>query len=489
MGRMESGPETKIEKGPEGLEKKVIGVDLDDTLFWREVGIRYFGHLKNVLRRPALPNKTLDEIPQYDHTPYDIPASGIKERVSRVWHSRRTEISGMAEMVSEELAAGTDVYGITGRRTSKGWFEMTDDQLRAAKIKLTGIRMTPKGVSGILSKADSIRELGITDFYEDDRRTVRYLARLFPDVKFHYADHGLAHLSKKETMNTNIEVIPIREFAPPEKSKKGSVVRNSKLRELTSFIDPAVASFHKKFPKVKAWHVTAAGVILSCAGIHLAEHQNRTGKHSVLTTSAAFVLGGVGASMDVIDGKVATVIRAEMTDEKKRARHETIGQAIDPVADGLIEAFQAGSAAYTAHLRGNRLGTKLALLRLATTNLPRTAKALAGWLGGFKLMETYGIKDVLRGDIRFFGTSLGRKVPNYAATLASPVQKTMDALAGPANILVTADRLGVLMNPKGELALSDKDIEHAKVRTLVLGVESAAFIGTAYFLGKKLLKK
>lgn len=473
--------------------KKVIGIDLDDTLFWREVGIRYFGHLKNLTKRPALPKQSLDEIPRYDHTPYDIPASNFAERISRVWHSRRTVIPGFAQMIRDELETGTQVYGITGRRASKAWFEMTDAQLKEADIKLTSIRMAPKGVSGLLSKADAIRELEVTDYYEDDRRSVLYLAKLFPNIRFNYIDHGLAHLSEKDIQGiNNIKVIPIREFCPVSEEK--SRVRNSNLRQKTDFVNASLESVYEKHgwaKKIKAWHITAAGVLFSIVAIELAEHQNRTDKYSWKTTLAALGLGLTGATLDLIDGKWARIIRDRMTDEKAKEKDEMRGQADDPFADGVIEGWQAGAAAYTAWLKGDRLGTALALGRLATTNFPRTAKAIVATFG-FKVPETYSFKDLLHGDIRIFGVSLGRKIPNYGATLKDkaygiPLQVIADAVAVSANGIVTRDRLWALFTSKGEHELSEKEEKHARFRAAVLGAQSLAFMGIAYYLGKRLL--
>lgn len=476
-----------IEKEPalEPVQKRVIGIDLDDTFFWREVAIRYFGHAKNLLLRPAFPKQTLDEIPRYDHTPYDRKSS-LADYLSRGWHSRRTEIPGFAQMIRDELKNGTKVYGITGRLASKAWYEMTQAQLMEANIELTDIRMKPKGVSGLLSKADSIRELGITDFYEDDKRSILYLSKLFSHVRFNYVDHGLAPLTEKDLEGTeNITVIPIRAFCPVEK-KDDSAVRNSGLRKLTDFTNPTIGSLQERFSGIKAWEATALGMAFSIAGIEVAEHQNRTGKYSRKTTALAIALGLVGATIDLLDGKWARAAREKMTDEEAKEKDEMIGQAEDPLADGVIEAWQAGSAFFTARKRGDRSGQIWALRRLTTTNLPRTAKAIAG-IWGFKVPETYKI-----GDLRFFGTSLGRKGPNYGATLCDSIdgkalQKPADMVAVSAGVAVTVGRLWSLFTPKGELVLDDKEIKHAIFRTAVLGAESLALLGISHYLGKRYL--
>ncbi|OGE28649.1 hypothetical protein A2867_04355 [Candidatus Daviesbacteria bacterium RIFCSPHIGHO2_01_FULL_40_11] len=476
------------------VETRIVGIDLDDCVLWREVLTRLFGHAKNMALRPALPKKSLDDIPQLDHTPKDLSIKGPKEVISAFFHFRRTAIPGVAEELREEIANGALVYGITGRKATKAWAEMTEAQLIRENIPLTAVYMTPKKSSDLESKADSIRQLEITDFYEDDRRTLRYLAKLFPRVRFNYINHGLAHLTEKELAeNPNITVIPIIDVARTKcTSEEESAVRNSELRELTTFADGAVEWLHEKSRRrLRAWHLTALGVGFSILGIELAEYQNRTGKYSLKTTALAFGSAFIGAALDLGDGKLARVERSEMTDEKAKARHEIIGQALDPAADGVIEAWQAGSAAVTAAKNGDRFAAAMALRRLCLVNGPRTAKAIAGCFG-IEVPETYRIKDVLHGDIRFFGTSLGRKIPNYLATLVNrirgvSVQGGADVIASGANGLVTTERLSSLITPKGEKVLSDKEIKHAKTRAIVLGVEGFAFVGAAYLLGKVLL--
>lgn len=473
----------------------VLGVDLDDSVLWREILTRYFGYAKDMILRPSLPKKTLEDIPKLDHSPVDRSIKGPMEIVSAFFHFRRTAIPGITEKIREVIANETPVYAISGRRATKPWFEMTEAQLIQENIPISNknIYLTPKGSSSLESKADCIRELGITEVIEDNKRTALYLAKSFPHVRIDYIAHGLANLSKKDLAeNPNITVIPIEEVArAKDVQEKESTVRNSKYRKYTNFSDGAVELLHKNFPWLKAWHLTALGAGFSILGIELAEHQNRTGKHSVRTTVLAFLSSFLGAALDVGDGKKARLERSEMTDQKAIEEDEERGGAIDAAGDGVVEGWQAGSAAYTAAKNGDRLGAKLALLRLATTNLPRATKAIVGCFG-FKVPETYRITDVLHGDIRFFGTSLGRKIPNYLATLFNkpkglPIQTVTDIIAPTASAIVTAKRLSALITPEGERELSAKEMRHARTRALVLGGEALLFGGTAFILGKYLL--
>lgn len=481
----------------EPVQGRVLGVDLDDSVLWREVFTRYFGHAKDLVFRPSLPKKTLDDIPKLDHSPVDRSIKGPKEIMSAFFHSRRTAIPGVAEKIREVVANKTPVYAISGRRATLPWFEMTEAQLIQENIPISSenIYLTPKGSSSLESKADCIRELGITEVIEDNRRTALYLAKLFPHVRIDYIAHGLANLSKRDLAeNPNITVIPIEEVAiiksVPEEE---STVRNSELREMTSFADSAVEAFHKikPFRNVKAWHVTALGVLFSIAGIELAEHQNRTGKHIRSMTVLAFSSSLIGATLDLLDGKLARVIRSEMIDDKAKDEDEARGGATDAAGDGIIEAWRAGSSAFTAKKKGNSYAVKAALFTLAITNLPRVAKAIVGCFG-FKVPETYRIRDILHGDPRFFGVSFGRKFTNYPATLINEVegvsvQAGMDTIGSIANGIVTAERLSAFITAKGERELSPKEMRHARTRALVLGSEALLFGGTAFILGKHLL--
>lgn len=470
-----------------------VGFDGDGVVVWREPAAFYPGFLKNLILRPSLPTKGLQDIPRMDHTPQDLPRRGWKDRISARFHYERIAIPGVAEIIRGEIESGNFVCIVTGRKATCNWYDQTEAQLKRENIHPTAIFMTPVGMSGLDSKADVIREEKITDFFEDDKRTILFLAGLFPDVRFNHIDHGLEPLTEEELrQNPNINVIPIDQLRVQQASETESAVRNSKLRDLTNFVDPFVEKFDEAFD-VPAWVVTAAGVGCSIAGIELFEHQNRTNKYTRGIIALASSLTIAGWVLDLLDGKLARVRRAKMTDQKAKDRDELIGQALDPVADGIIEMWQAKASANTASQKGNEAGVKRALWRMRTTNGPRFAKAFVGCFG-INVPETYTLKDLLHGDIRPLGVSLGRKGPNYLATAVHevkgvPLQSKLDIVAPTANMVVTGDRLGALLGTKGIGALSKKEIKQAQFRAAVLGVEGLAFIGIAYLLKRVLLSK
>ena len=261
------------------------------------------------------------------------------------------------------------------------------------------------------------------------------------------------------------------------REREESVVRNSGYRQYADFADGAVELIHAKSGgRVKAWHLTALGVGFSILGIELAERQSRKGKHTPATTALAFVSAFIGVALDVGDGNKARLERSKMTDAKTKERHEIIGNVADPFADGVIEDYQSGSAAFTAAEYGDAFSTKMALRRMRSVSFPRLAKAAVGCVG-INVPETYRFLDFLHGDIRFFGTSLGRKIPNYLATLVNrvegvPVQGILDVLATAANVIVTAERFSALITSWRKRGLSTQEIKQSRVRTVVLGFEA-----------------
>lgn len=256
-----------------------------------------------------------------------------------------------------------------------------------------------------------------------------------------------------------------------KKARDSSEVRNSHLRRHTSIFDEPMEWAHQTFRWLKADHLTVIGIGFSILGIEVAEYQNRMGKYSPKLTLLAITSSVVGALNDLWDGKLARLERAEITNQKQNHHHEKMGQVKDPAADGFIEGYQALASAQTAYQRGDKFGVKAALFKLRTTNLARTVKAVANSFG-VAVPETYSFLDP-----RFWGTSLGRKAPNYIATMAPeikgiPVQAILDTASGVANVLVAADRISRIFFTKP--TLSRKEVEHGRTRAVYLGVQSIA---------------
>ncbi len=221
--------------GINGIEANVgkrIGFDFDDTTRAREGSTRTVSRIKYRFFRPALPKETLEEIPFMDHTPVDAPIEGFREALSLFFHARRQTFPGIPERLRAEAEGGATLYGISGNQATKVWAKITETQLVRDSIPISAenIVLTPKGASGLHSKADAIRQLRIQKFYDDDRRTILYLSGLFPDVEFNYIDHYIAPLTKKDLANNpNIKVIPIAEWSKVTEDE--SPTRNSSMRD------------------------------------------------------------------------------------------------------------------------------------------------------------------------------------------------------------------------------------------------------------------
>lgn len=284
----------------------------------------------------------------------------------------------------------------------------------------------------------------------------------------------------------------IREFYS---DKKDVGQRNHELRELSeSLLDAPVALFHRKLPGAKALYVSIGGAVISMAGIHLMENQHRAQKYNPKITGLAIGLVGLGMVCDLIDGKLARLIRSEMTDEKKKLDDEKKGQAIDPIIDGIIETFQYLESAWTAHKLGRKTAVKASIFNVITANVPRTWKAIAGTFA-IPIEEGYKIWNP-----RFWGTSLGRKLPNYASTFAPhpeingvelPVGEFANIVTGTANTKVGMERLDKVAYPPlgqpGVVPMSNKEVEFAKYRAPRLAVQSLVNIGIG-FVASRILR-
>lgn len=271
-----------------------------------------------------------------------------------------------------------------------------------------------------------------------------------------------------------------------ERKPDQSNVRNSDWRKLTTVADPLIPWLHNKSKgRLKAWQISVLGLGLSIGAIEIAKYQNRTGRYTAKRTALALGMKLLADGLDLIDGKYARYERSLMTDPDEKDRHEMIGQALDPVIDGAAEAYQKASSAITAWRHGDAESKEAALRDLCRTNLPRTAKAVVGSLG-VAVPESYQ-----PWDIKFYGTSLGRKIPNYISIFINrargiPIQGILDTGVETANELVAMERISTLWQTNSDQTLNEKEIRHAKFRAKVLATQSLINIGIAHILRRVL---
>lgn len=186
----------------EQLNPKARAFDFDDTIIGRENVTRLSGLVMGRIRPHRLPVLTLDDISllKLNHGRIDAPINSLKERMSFEFHSRRNVYPGVVYEFERIVADGIDIYGNTGRSHKGDWVDMTEEILQRGKIAeyFRGVFYTPDGVRTAVSKAHAI--LGLRELYEevefddDDPRTARFIAKLFPDVKVNLVQHGFTGL-------------------------------------------------------------------------------------------------------------------------------------------------------------------------------------------------------------------------------------------------------------------------------------------------------
>lgn len=258
-----------------------------------------------------------------------------------------------------------------------------------------------------------------------------------------------------------------------------SPVRNSEYRKYESILDPLVPLiYNASRGVVKAKNISWAALGANILATELAEYQNRTGRYTISRTALSMFLRFVGEIGDGIDGKYARHERSFMTNKEEIKKHKKDGNALDPFLDGLGEAHKKLAGGITAWWLGDFDSARAALRGLRKTNLPRTAKAAVGALG-VAVPESYK-----PWDFRCYGTSLGRKFPDFVSTYVHkfrgiPVQRHLDNFTAEANDTVTLQRLASFKNPK---TLGDEEIDHARNRLKVLGKESLVFYTVGHLL-------
>ena len=186
----------------EQLNLKARVFDFDDTLIGRESVTRISGLVFGRLRPHRIPALTLVDVSQLElnHSRVASSINGFKERISFEFHARRNVYLEVRDILAGIAADGVDIYGNTGRSHKGDWVDMTEETLRRGGIAeyFKGVFYTPDGVRTAVSKAHAI--LGLTKQYEevefddDDPRTARFIAKLFPNVKVNLIQQGFTGL-------------------------------------------------------------------------------------------------------------------------------------------------------------------------------------------------------------------------------------------------------------------------------------------------------
>lgn len=182
--------------------------DFDDTIIKRETVTRLSGLVFGKLRPNNLPNLTLSEIARLNlnHKRTDTLIITFKELLSFKTHARRNVFPQVEEEFKISTREGVAIYGNTGRSNKAEWVGMTEETLQRGKVfdYFKDIFYTPDGVRTAVSKAHVIQLLlgkyEEIEFYEDDPRTVKFIALLFPSVKINFIQNKTTGLlvSQKE---------------------------------------------------------------------------------------------------------------------------------------------------------------------------------------------------------------------------------------------------------------------------------------------------
>ncbi len=190
----------------EQLKARVF--DLDDTLLeGRETFTRASSLIMSRMLSRNLPNLEIANISglNLNHSRVDLPINSLKERISFELHARSKVYPGVIDELEKIADSGTDIYGNTGRPHKGDWVDMTEETLRRGGIAeyFRGVFYTPDGIRTVVSKAHAV--LGLTERYEqvefddDDPRTARFIAQLFPNVKVNLVQHGFTRLLVSRT--------------------------------------------------------------------------------------------------------------------------------------------------------------------------------------------------------------------------------------------------------------------------------------------------
>lgn len=172
--------------------------DFDDTLIGRELVTRSLGLVSGKVRPHKLPTLTREKIAQLDinHDRVDGHVVGWKEVISFRVHARRSVLPGVKDELERLADQGVNIYGNTGRSNKADWVDMTDETLYRGRVRdhFKGIFYTPEGTKTAVSKAHGLHLLleqyDQVEFDDDDPRTARFIATMFPEVQVNLVQYG-----------------------------------------------------------------------------------------------------------------------------------------------------------------------------------------------------------------------------------------------------------------------------------------------------------
>lgn len=178
-------------------QRRAVVVDFDDTIIGRGSLTRFIGMVMGRIHHQHLPELIIEDIANLnlDHGRVDAPVSGIGERLSFWFHSRRRLYPRVREEFEGLVAEGIDILGATGRSNKAPWVDMSERQVAPVKDLFKAISYTPRGIKTAVSKAHVVYLLLESGQYdevevdEDDPRTVEFLSKLFskdPRVTINY---------------------------------------------------------------------------------------------------------------------------------------------------------------------------------------------------------------------------------------------------------------------------------------------------------------
>lgn len=164
--------------------------DFDDILFDRGQVTRLIGLLAGSLKPYRSQKFVVADLQHVNREILDNPPASVFEWLSLLAHSHRRVIHGVVPFLRQLSENGAVICGNTGRRATRMWMEMTQQALERGKIAsyFKDVFYTPVNTPTAVSKAAALQKFIENDYrvfhYDDDPRTICYLAALFPRASF-----------------------------------------------------------------------------------------------------------------------------------------------------------------------------------------------------------------------------------------------------------------------------------------------------------------